>query len=398
MPFARLADVCLRYELDGDPRLPVLMLCNSLGTTLDMWAPQMPAFLAHFRVLRYDTRGHGESEVTPGEYSIAQLGADAVALLDHLGIERASFCGLSMGGMTGMWLGLNHPRRIWRLVLANTGARVGDPAVWESRFAAIRSGGMAAITPAVLDRWFTARYQRLFPNEVERVRSMLLATSVDGYIANGAAVRDMDQRADLPKILLPTLVIAGTYDGSTPPELGRAVAQAIEGARYVELDAAHLSNWEQSGAFSAAVLSFLVDGGMNEQARFEAGLTVRRPVLGAEYVDRSLAARSALNAEFQDLITRYCWGEVWTRPGLPRHTRSLLTIAMTLALNRPDELRLHLRAARNNGVTRDEIKETLLHAAIYCGVPAANAAFHIAREVFAEQDAADAVAEPKRSS
>ncbi len=387
MPMAQLKGLRLHYELDGDARLPVLMLCNSLGTTLDMWAPQMPAFLAHFRVLRYDTRGHGQSEVTPGEYSIAQLGADAVALLDHLQLERVAFCGLSMGGMTGMWLGVNRPERVSRLVLCNTGAKIGDAALWKTRIDAVRSGGMAAVTPAVIDRWFTARFQRLAPRDVEQVRAMLLATSVDGYAANSAAVRDMDQRADLARIDTPTLVVAGTYDGSTPPELGRDVAQSIPGARYVELDAAHLSNWEQSGAFTAAVLSFLLDGGLNERARFEAGLAVRRPVLGAEYVDRSLANRSAVNAEFQDLITRYCWGEIWTRPGLPRHTRSLLTIAMTLAINRTDELRLHMRAARNNGVTRDEIKEVLLHAAIYCGVPAANAAFHIAREVFAELDA-----------
>jgi 3-oxoadipate enol-lactonase/4-carboxymuconolactone decarboxylase len=301
-----------------------------------------------------------------------------------------SFCGLSMGGMTGMWLGANRPERIDRLVLANTGAKVGDPSIWAARFEAVRAGGMAAITPSVLDRWFTARYQRVSPDEVDKVRAMLLATSPDGYIANGAAVRDMDQRGILARVGAPTLVIGGTHDGSTPPELGRAVAQAIEGARYVELDAAHLSNWEQAGAFTATVLSFLLDGGLNERARFEAGLSVRRPVLGAAHVDRALAGRSALSAEFQDLITRYCWGEVWTRPGLPRHTRSLLTIAMTLALNRMDEMRLHMRAARNNGVTRDEIKETLMHAAIYCGVPAGVSAFRIASEVFAEQDAADA--------
>jgi len=390
MPFAQLADVRLHYELEGDPKLPVLMLCNSLGTTLQMWAPQMPAFLAHFRVLRYDTRGHGASEVTPGEYSIAQLGADAVALLDHLGIERVSFCGLSMGGMTGMWLGVNRPERVERMVLANTGAQVGDPSMWAARFETVRAGGMAAITPSLLDRWFTARYRQLAPDEVQKVRAMLLATSPDGYIANGAAVRDMDQRASLARIAVPTLVIAGTYDGSTPPELGRAVAQAVDGARYVELDAAHLSNWEQAGAFTATALAFLLEGGLNERARFEAGLSVRRPVLGAAYVDRALANRSALSAEFQDLVTRYCWGEIWTRPGLPRHTRSLLTIVMTLALNRMDELRLHMRAARNNGVTRDEIKEALMQAAIYCGVPAGVSAFRVAAEVFAEQDAADA--------
>ncbi len=387
MPMAQLKDVRLHYELDGDARLPVLMLCNSLGTTLDMWAPQMTALLSHFRVLRYDTRGHGQSQVTPGEYSIAQLGADAVALLDHLAIERVAFCGLSMGGMTGIWLGVNKPERVTRLVLCNTGAKIGDAATWKSRIDAVRAGGMIAVTPAVLDRWFTARYQRLSPHEIDQVRSILLATNVDGYVANCAAVRDMDQRADLARIVTPTLVIAGTYDGSTPPELGRDIAQSIAGARYVELDAAHLSNWEQAGAFTSAALSFLLDSGLNERARFEAGLAVRRPVLGAEYVDKSLANRTTLNAEFQDLLTRYCWGEIWTRPGLTRHTRSLLTIAMTLAINRTDELRLHMRAARNNGVTRDEIKEVLLHAAIYCGVPAANSAFHIARDVFAELDA-----------
>jgi len=275
-------------------------------------------------------------------------------------------------------------------VLANTGAQVGDPSMWAARFETVRAGGMAAITPSLLDRWFTARYRQLAPDEVQKVRAMLLATSPDGYIANGAAVRDMDQRASLARIAVPTLVIAGTYDGSTPPELGRAVAQAVDGARYVELDAAHLSNWEQAGAFTATALAFLLEGGLNERARFEAGLSVRRPVLGAAYVDRALANRSALSAEFQDLVTRYCWGEIWTRPGLPRHTRSLLTIVMTLALNRMDELRLHMRAARNNGVTRDEIKEALMQAAIYCGVPAGVSAFRVAAEVFAEQDAADA--------
>ena len=390
MPIAQLKGVRLHYALDGDARLPVLMLSNSLGTTLSMWAPQMPALLSHFRVLRYDTRGHGSSEVPSGDYSIAQLGADAVALLDHLGIERVAFCGLSMGGMTGIWLGVNQPERISRLVLCNTGAKIGDAATWKGRIDAVRAGGTAAVVPAVIDRWFTARYQHLAPSEVETVREMLLATGAEGYVANCAAVRDMDQRASLSRIAAPTLVIAGTYDGSTPPALGREIAEAIPSARYVELDAAHLSNWEQAAAFTSTVLSFLLDGGLNERARFETGLSVRRPVLGAEYVDKSLANRTALNAEFQDLITRYCWGEIWTRPGLNRHTRSLLTIAMTLALNRGDELRLHMRAARNNGVTRDEIKEVLLHAAIYCGVPAANSAFHIARDVFAELDAEEA--------
>jgi 3-oxoadipate enol-lactonase/4-carboxymuconolactone decarboxylase len=385
--FAPIAGGHLHYRLDGRAGAPVLVLSNSLGTTLEMWAPQMPALLEQFQVLRYDTRGHGQSSVTPGPYSIAQLGHDFLALLDHLGLARANFCGLSMGGMTGIWLGVHHPERIERLVLCNTAAKIGTAELWEARIAAVRGLGMEGIVPGVVDRWFSAGFQARAPQAIAQVRAMLLATSVDGYAANCGAIRDMDQVAAVAGIKLPTLVIAGTHDLATPAEQGRAIAGAIAGARYVELDASHLSNWEQAGAFTAALIGFLSDG-MHERARFEAGMSVRRAVLGDAHVDRAQASRNDLNNEFQDFITRTAWGEIWTRPGLTRHTRSLLTIAMMVALNRPDELRLHLRAAANNGVSRDQIREVLLQAAVYCGVPAANAAFHLAQTVFAEQDQA----------
>jgi 3-oxoadipate enol-lactonase / 4-carboxymuconolactone decarboxylase len=168
--------------------------------------------------------------------------------------------------------------------------------------------------------------------------------------------------------------------------LGRDIAAAVPGAEYVELDAAHLSNIEQAGAFNAALMRFLTDDAVTEDTRRAIGDTMRRSVLGDAHVDRSAASRTAFNGEFLDYITRTAWGETWTRPGLPRHTRSLLTIAMMVALNRPEELRLHLNAARNNGVTRDDINEVLLQTAIYCGVPAANSAYHLAATVFAEQD------------
>lgn len=258
MPFAEVGKGRLHYEIDGDSNAPVLVLSNSLGTTLDMWLPQMAALTEHFRVLRYDTRGHGQSEVTPGPYTIAQLGGDVVALLDHLNVTRAHFCGLSMGGMTGMWLGIHAPDRINRLVLCNTSAAIGVPEMWNARIAQVRQGGMASVIPAVLERWFTADFLANAPTQVERVRTMLANSSVEGYAANCAAVRDMDQRADLGRILAQTLVIGGKHDKSTPPEHGELIAKSIPGARYVELNAAHLSNWEAAQAFTQQVQHFLL--------------------------------------------------------------------------------------------------------------------------------------------
>jgi 3-oxoadipate enol-lactonase len=245
------------YELEGREDAPVLVLSNSLGTNLDMWAPQMPALLQHFRVLRHDARGHGHSDVTPGPYTIAQLGEDVLALMDHLKIDRAHFCGLSMGGMIGMWLGAHHAARIDRLVLCNTAAKIGTPDTWNPRIAKVDAEGMASVVDTVLDRWFTPGFRQRAPEQVGVVRDMLLNTAPAGYGANCAAVRDMDLRADIASIGVPTLVIAGTHDGSTPAADGRAVADAIPGARYVELDAAHLSNWEQSEQFTQALLGFL---------------------------------------------------------------------------------------------------------------------------------------------
>lgn len=249
----------LHYQIEGVSEAPLLVLSNSLGTTLDMWSPQMPALLEHFRVLRYDTRGHGQSEVTPGPYTIAQLGADVVALLNHLQIERAHFCGLSMGGMTGMWLGIHASDRIDKLVLCNTSAAIGVPEMWNARIAQVRQDGMQSVIPAVLQRWFTADFLSHAPAQVERVKAMLASTSVEGYVANCAAVRDMDQRSALSQIKRPTLVIAGRHDMSTPPEHGEFIAKAIAGARYVELNAAHLSNWEVAQSFTQQLLTFLTD-------------------------------------------------------------------------------------------------------------------------------------------
>ncbi|MDQ0142275.1 3-oxoadipate enol-lactonase [Cupriavidus necator] len=257
MPFADLSDLRLHYRLDGAEHLPVLVLSNSLGTNLDMWAPQVDAFSQQFRLLRYDTRGHGESSVPAGPYNMAQLGGDVIALLDHLGIAQASFCGLSMGGITGMWLALNHGARLRKLVLCNTAAYIGPPENWTNRAAAVERDGVASIAAAVVDKWLTPDYAAAHPELVASLRAMLGASPAAGYAANCLAVRDADLRADIAGIATPTLVIAGSGDLPTPPRDGVYLAQTIPGAHYVELEAAHLSNLEQAQAFSQVVLDFL---------------------------------------------------------------------------------------------------------------------------------------------
>lgn len=257
MPYAELSDVRLHYQLDGDEHLPVLVLSNSLGTNFGMWDPQVPAFTQHFRVLRYDTRGHGQSSVPQGPYTIGQLGGDVIGLLDHLGIGKASFCGLSMGGITGMWLGVNQPQRLDKLVLCNTAAYIGPPENWTNRAAAVERDGVASIAAAVVDKWLTPAYAAQQPALVASLKSMLGASPAAGYAANCLAVRDADLRGEIHKIDLPTLVIAGSGDLPTPPRDGVFLAQTIPGAHYVELDAAHISNLEQVEPFSRVVLDFL---------------------------------------------------------------------------------------------------------------------------------------------
>ncbi len=392
MPLLLHGDVRLHYEFDFQLGRPVLMLSNSLGTDISMWSPQMPAFAQHFSVLRYDARGHGQSSTPPGPYTIADMGRDALALLDALHITRVNFCGLSMGGMVGQWLAIHAPERLERVVLSNTAAQIGTASGWNDRISALHTGGMSAVVPGVLDRWYTAGFRERGPQAVERTAAMLLTMDPVGYAASCAAVRDMDLRDALTSIDVPVLIVYGSQDPVTPPESAQFLQQHIQGARSFALDAAHLANVEAADTFTSTVLAFLLEasgGGslMDEAERYEQGLKVRREVLGSAHVDRTLANRTRFNEPFQEFITRYAWGEIWTRPGLPRHTRSLLTLAMTVALNREEEFKLHIRAALTNGVTREEIREVLLQSAIYCGLPAANNAFHWAESAFAAIDA-----------
>jgi len=257
MPQADLAGVRIYYEVDGDSAKPCLALSNSLGTNLHLWDRVVPVLAPHFRLLRYDTRGHGRSSSPPTPWTIQSLASDVLCLLDHLMIRRCSFCGISLGGMTGMGLGIHAPERIEKLVLANTGARIGTREGWNDRIRSVQSEGLEAISGPILERWFTPEFRRACPAEVEAMRAMLVGTPAEGYAGCSAAIRDANLTADLHRINAQVLVVAGTHDLSTPLSDSRVLCQAIPRSRCITLTAAHLSPVEQPEEFATAVISFL---------------------------------------------------------------------------------------------------------------------------------------------
>lgn len=247
----------IAYRFDGPAEAPVLLLSNSLGTDMGMWAPQLDAWTRRFRVLRYDQRGHGRSGVPAGGYSMDRLGRDVIELLDGLGVDAVDFCGLSLGGMTGQWLGIRAAHRVRRLILANTSSYMGPPANWDARIAGVLKDGMAPLAGPSIERWFTPDFAARSPEAIAPIRRMLEATDPVGYAGCCAAIRDMDMRRVVSLIEAPVLVIGGARDPATPPPHSEALAGSIAGAQLTMLDAAHLSNVEQPAAFTTAARDFL---------------------------------------------------------------------------------------------------------------------------------------------
>jgi 3-oxoadipate enol-lactonase len=242
---------------DTGGRDPVVVFCHALGADRSMWDSQIEVVKSERRVLRYDHRGHGDSSAPPGDYTMADLGGDVLALADHLGVDRFDFCGISMGGQIGQWLALNDPDRVGRLALANTGAKIGNEEGWNQRIAAVRDGGMGAIADVVLERFLSDGFRASHPEESERAREVLLAIDPAGYIGCCAAVRDSDFRGSASSIRSRTLLVGGRHDLSVPPEAQEWLAEAIPDSEVLILDAAHLSNVEQPQEFGAALLRHL---------------------------------------------------------------------------------------------------------------------------------------------
>jgi 3-oxoadipate enol-lactonase len=260
MPDIKVDDGCtIHAELEGPESAPVLMLSNSLGTNLHMWDEQVGPLTHHFRLVRYDRRGHGKSGAPKGPYTMERLGRDVLGVLDGLGIRKINWCGLSMGGMVGMWLGANAADRIDKLILSNTSAHFADATMWDARIKMVREKGLAGMVDTNMERWFTKGFRERAPQTIAKMREMFVATNIEGYIGCGEAIRDMDHRPLLARITVPTLVIAGRHDPATTLEAGEFLQQHIPGARIAVLDAAHISNLEQPQAYADTMLGFLLD-------------------------------------------------------------------------------------------------------------------------------------------
>ncbi len=375
MPLIQNGPASCFYRVHGHDDRPVLFLSHSLGQDHGMWDLQAEWLAPHFRVVRYDTRGHGASGAVPGDYGIADLAHDALRLADALGIDRFAFCGLSLGGMIAQWLAIHEPSRVTAIVAANTSPRPEADRM-EARRKAVLAGGIAPIADVAMERFFSPAFLASGSRLASESRRTLLATDPVGYAGCCATIRDFDSIADLGKITCPALVIQGDADVAFPwSGHGDVLANGIPGATVVHLPAGHLSNLERPRSFTAAVLQFLIPAG---QDTFDAGMRVRRRVLGDAHVDR--ASASPVSADFQQLITRYAWGAIWTRPGLDIRTRRLLALGMTAALGRWEEFRLHVRTGLPAELEWCDLEEVLLQAAIYAGVPAANSGFHHAAD------------------
>ena len=387
MPFTTRDGVRLYWRADGHPDRPALLLLNSLGCDHAMWDGVVRALAGRFRLLRMDTRGHGASDAPPGDYSIADLAQDALAVLDAAGVTRAAVAGVSMGGMTAMQLAIDAPTRLMAIAVCNSSADIA-PQPWLERAAAIRTAGMASMTGAIMARWFPPAVIAANPPWLDTCRTTFESLDPQGYAGCCAAIAGLAVKHNLANITTPTLVVAGSLDQATPPATGaEPIAAAIPGARLVSLPTGHISPLERADALAAHLADFLQPGatdaiGAGRDALFKDGIANRRAVLGDAWVDRALAKEGGFAWEFQQFITRFAWSEVWGRPGLDHRTRRIIVLAITTALGRWEEFRLHTRAAlEQKGLTEEEVREVLIQAAIYAGVPAANTAFAVTEEI-----------------
>ncbi|MFD6421235.1 alpha/beta fold hydrolase [Streptomyces sp. NPDC060198] len=416
----------LQYRFDGPEDAPVLVIGPSLGTTWHMWDRQIPDLSQHYRVLRYDLPGHGGAPARPA-VSVAELGDRLIATLDSLGVQRFGYAGCSIGGAVGADLALRHPHRVASLALVAVSPRFGSADEFRQRGVIVRTNGLEPIARSSPERWFTPGFAAAQSAIVEWAVQMVRTTDPGCYIAACEALASFDIRGELGRIGVPTLVVVGAEDRVTGPAEARTLVAGIPDARLALVPgASHLAPVEQPAAvmdllfthFSTTWQDTLgavpvvvssappaavpplsapyapvaeiappapraVDAERTD--RHAVGTKVRREVLGDAHVDRAGDATDPFTEDFEDLVTRYAWGEVWNREGLDRRTRSCVTLTALIASGRLEGLAAHLRAALRNGLTPAEIKEVLLQTAVYCGIPAAGAAFAVAQSVIQEE-------------
>jgi 3-oxoadipate enol-lactonase/4-carboxymuconolactone decarboxylase len=376
----------------GEPDGPLIVLGPSLGTTTALWGGTVGALAAQHRVLRFDLPGHGISPAVTEQFTVAELAASVVAAVDAAGGGPFHYAGISLGGAIGLELALRYPDRVLSLAVICSGAKIGTADGWLERAGQIRESGTPAQVRGSSERWFVPGFLDRNPSAGSKALETLMEVDDESYALACQALADFDVRDAVHGIRSRTLCVAGENDVSTPPALLAELADAIPGGRQVTIPGvAHLPAYERPDVVAALLLENIGAAGTDSRTAadtYAAGMLVRRAVLGDAHVDAATAAITPETADFQGFITRYAWGEIWTRPGLDRRTRSFLTIASLVTGGHEHELAMHVRAALTNGLTRAEISEAIMHTAIYAGVPAANSALGIARDIFARLDAA----------
>ena len=375
-----MTEKLLNHRAEGPASAPALLLGPSLGTSYALWDKVAPELSITHRVIRWDLPGHGGSPaglIGPGA-TVGDLAQLVLALADSLGVERFAYAGVSLGGAVGLYLAVHHPERVSSLAVICSSAHFNGSKPWEERAALVRREGLASLAESADARWFTPGFT--VPELVRDHRD----ADPDAYAACCDALAAFDLRDRLDAITAPTLLVAGREDPATPPAHLREIADAVPGAALVELPgASHLAPAQCPEAVLTALRAHFGTGALR-------GMAVRREVLGDTHVDGAQARQTPFTARFQDFISRYAWGEIWTDPTLSRRERSMITLTALVAHGHYDELAMHVRAARRNGLTPEEIGAVLLQTAVYCGVPAANSAFAAAQRVLAEEEEAGA--------
>lgn len=373
---------------------PLLLLGPSLGTAVTpLWETCARELADTFHVVGWDLPGHGTSPAPDEAFTMAELARGVLAVAEQALAARGeangtfAYAGVSVGGAVGLQLLLDAPARVSSAALICTGAKIGSPEMWTERAAMVRAFGTPTMVEGSAKRWFAPGFLEREPDLGGALLTSLQEADPLGYAFTCKALAGYDVRSRLGSVTTPVLTIAGADDEATPPSDLQLIADGVTSSRSVVLDdVAHLASVEAPAAVAELLVEALVSGPIvTEAQRRSAGMDVRRQVLGDAHVDRATAGATGFTSEFQEFITQYAWGGIWTRPGLDRRTRSFITLTALVARGHHEELAMHVRAALGNGVTVDELKELFLQTTIYCGVPDANTAFRIAQKTLLEE-------------
>jgi len=371
---------------------PLLLLGNSIGTSATaLWAASAAFLGERFHVVAWDLPGHGRNtDPVSDSFSMAELAAGVMAFADRVLTDRGEpggrlyYAGDSLGGAVGLQALLDAPDRILAAVLLCTGAKIGDADGWWERAARVRASGTAVLINQSVERWFAPGFLEREPQVASQLLESLRAADAEAYALACEALADFDVRSRLGEIAVPVLAVAGAEDFATQANLLAEIANGVQrGTLQVLEGVAHLAPAEAPQEVAKLIMKHFDEEELAVD-RYVAGMQIRREVLGDDHVDRANAATTDFTRDFQELITEYAWGTIWTRPGLDRRSRSMITLTALVARGHHEELAMHVRAARRNGLSVDEIREVLLQTAIYCGVPDANTAFRIAQAALAE--------------